>query len=56
VLEADDVNVIEVQKVGGRLVGVYILLLDLEADAFRILIPLFDIGNGNGKTLDAGID
>jgi len=56
VLEADDIDVIEVQKVGGRLVRIDDLLFYLEPDPFRVLIPLLDIGDGNRETLDAGID
>jgi hypothetical protein len=55
VLQTDDINVIEVQEVSGGLVGVDVLLLDLEPDALRVMIALFDIGDGHGEALDPGI-
>lgn len=56
VLEADDVHVVEVQEVGGGLVGVQVLLLDLEADPLRVPVALLDIGYGDGEALDPGVD
>ena len=38
VLQADDVHIADVEEVGGAQIGRQVLLLNLEADHFRILV------------------
>ena len=54
VLEADDVGVGEVQEVGRPEVAVEVLLVDLEPDLRRVVVPLGESLTGTTKHSDPG--
>ena len=51
VLQTHDVHVADIEEVRGAQIGRQILLLDLEANHFRVLVATLDIVHRNGKAL-----
>ncbi len=51
VLKADDVNVADVEEIGGAQIGRLVLLFDFEAHHFRIIIAALDVVDGDREAL-----
>jgi hypothetical protein len=54
-LQTGNVDAADVQKIRGKTIGREVILLDLEADPFRVLIALLRIGNRHCKAIHIGI-
>ena len=55
VLQADDVHIADVEEVRGAQIGRQVLLLNLEANYFRVLVALLNIIDRHGQTLALGM-
>ncbi len=55
VLQADDVHVADVEEVRGTQIGRQVLLLNLEANYFRILVATFNVIDRHRETLALGM-
>src|SRR6516164_9754511 len=55
VLQTDDVHVADVEEVRSTQIRRQILLLNLEANYFRVLVATFNVIHGYGETLALGI-
>ena len=55
VLQADDVHIADVEEVRGPQIGGQVLLLNLEANYFRVLVAAFNIGDRHCETLALGM-
>ena len=55
VLQADDVGVGEVEEIGRPQVGVDLLLLDLEPDLRRVVVPLRNVVDRHHEAIGPGI-
>ncbi len=55
VLQADDVHVADVEEVRGPQIGRKVLLLDLEANYFRVRVAARNVVDRHGQTLALGI-
>ena len=51
VLQADDVHVADVEEVRGTQIGRQVLLLNLEANHFRVLVAALNVVDRHGETL-----
>ncbi len=54
VLEADDVGVAEVEEVGGAEIRIELLLLDLEPDLRRVVVPFREVVDRDHEAVGAG--
>ena len=55
VLQADDVHVADVEEVRGAQIGRQVLLLNLEANHFRVLVAAWNVVDRNGEALALGM-
>ena len=55
VLQADDVHVADVEEVRGAQIGRQVLLLNLEADHFRVLVAARNVVDRHGQALALGM-
>ena len=55
VLQADDVHVADVEEVRGAQIGRQVLLLNLEANHFRVLVATWNVVDRHGEALALGM-
>ena len=51
VLQTDDVHVADIQEVGGAQIGRQVLLFNLKANYFRVIVATFDVVHRHAETL-----